>query len=657
LTICATLRGCYLVNIKTRAETLLDGFDSFELDLSNEEGYSIRCDTGSTGRLNSIEFYFDGLTQAEYSSPYYMFGDKAAGSIIKKVDYISTCGRKELTIVGSLSSRTCFEKTFKINASNPSGVRCDDTPVEAPVAAPVRAPILAPVAPPSRGSCRSEIVGFILVDANLGSDIEPLGNFVVSELPALLNIRADVATCTPKLVDSVLLDLDGITRCERFTPYTSFGDSSTSDLSNDDATYNGRAITVGSHVIKATPYAGDKCTGTAGSTRTKAFTVKSSKPPVRTPVRAPVNPPVRAPVRAPVKPPVRAPVRAPVKPPVRDPVQQPVEQPVAPDVPPVSPPVNAPSGGSCRAEIVDFTLVDANLGSDIKPLGDFVVSELPALLNIRADVAMCTPKLVESVLLDLDGITRCERFTPYTSFGDSSTSDLSNDDATYNGRAITVGSHVIKATPYAGDKCTGTAGSTLTKAFTVQSFKSPVRTPVRAPVKPPVRAPVREPVKLPVAPDAPPVSSPVNAPSEGSCRAVIVGFTLVDANLGSDIKPLGNFVVSELPALLNIRADVAMCTPKLVESVLLDLDGITRCEQFTPYTSFGDSSTSDLSNDDATYNGRAITVGSHVIKATPYGGDKCTGTAGSTRTKAFTVKESMAPVAAPVPPYDDYYPY
>ena len=126
-------------------------------------------------------------------------------------------------------------------------------------------------------------------------------------------------------------------------------------------------------------------------------------------------------------------------------------------------------------------------------------------------------------------------------------------------------------------------------------------------------------------------------PVSGSCPAQVTGFTLVDAKRATDIMPLRSYVMSDVPESLSIRADVLECSPKVTMSVYIDFDGVKRCESFAPYTVFGDGSLQDVANDVAEYRGKAISVGRHVIKATPYTLDKCRGTAGRTRSLRFTV--------------------
>jgi hypothetical protein len=162
----------------------------------------------------------------------------------------------------------------------------------------------------------------------------------------------------------------------------------------------------------------------------------------------------------PVRPPVKAPRTAPVRQPVRQPVRRPVRPPVRPDI---------PTPSRCPVRITGFTLVNAQSRSDIMSLRSFSLSDVPTLLSIRADVDSCSPKAVESVMIEYDGSSRCESNKPYAAFGDSSTGDVANNAARYRGRAISQGTHTIVATPYTGEKCTGTSGNSLRQQFTADA--------------------------------------------------------------------------------------------------------------------------------------------------------------------------------------------
>jgi hypothetical protein len=154
LTVCDTLKACYLVNIKTRAEIQLDGTDTLELDPGNADGYSVRCDVNGVDELHFIKFFYNGAVQDEYGLPRYMYGDSEEGAFINKVEYLSTCGSKLLKIEGHVWSNLCFEKEYMIEVTNAGGKPCNDkdptaAPVKAPTNAPVKPPTNAPVKPPT----------------------------------------------------------------------------------------------------------------------------------------------------------------------------------------------------------------------------------------------------------------------------------------------------------------------------------------------------------------------------------------------------------------------------------------------------------------------------------------------------------------------------
>jgi hypothetical protein len=232
-----------------------------------------------------------------------MYGDAKQGEYLNKVDYLSTCGRKLLTIEGHVWSHKCFTQKFYINAKNPKGIKCQNPPVittSSPISAPVSAPIkvptattAAPIEPPAKSpahispvaspvttpitspttSCLPEISSFTLVDAITMKDIMPLVGTINRSKD--VNIRANVATCNPIVVDSVLLELDDgkSTRCERHAPYNVYGDASKTDVTIDKTRYYTGTLTIGTHTIKATPYTGQKCDGTAGESFVQEFTV------------------------------------------------------------------------------------------------------------------------------------------------------------------------------------------------------------------------------------------------------------------------------------------------------------------------------------------------------------------------------------------------
>ena len=152
LTVCDTLKACYLVNIQTRKETELQGSSQLGLDPLNTEGYSIRCDAKGDNELDIIKFFYDGIIQDEFGLPRYMSGDADSGAFINKADYISTCGQKTVKIEGHVWDRKCFKDTFVIDISNADGTPCNAKP---PTAAPVKSPTAAPKKPPTAAPLKS----------------------------------------------------------------------------------------------------------------------------------------------------------------------------------------------------------------------------------------------------------------------------------------------------------------------------------------------------------------------------------------------------------------------------------------------------------------------------------------------------------------------
>jgi hypothetical protein len=145
------------------------------------------------------------------------------------------------------------------------------------------------------------------------------------------------------------------------------------------------------------------------------------------------------------------------------------------------------------------------------------------------------------------------------------------------------------------------------KAPVTTPIKTPVKTPAHAPASPSIKAPVFVPAKTPIRePHAVPVITPNKSPSN-ICGPVVSAFTLVDAEIGKDIMPLGDFMLTN--KTLNIRVEFDTCSHKAVDSVLMNLDGKRRCEQYKPYAVFGDSNMVDVNNDVAQYFGKFCRFG------------------------------------------------
>jgi hypothetical protein len=118
LATCDTLKGCYLVNIKTRNETLLNVNDSYTIDPNNDCGYSIRCDVNGIDELNFLKFKYNNSHYDAFGFPRFMYGCAEQGEYINKVDFLSTCGRKILTVEGHVWANICFNITYTIDALN-----------------------------------------------------------------------------------------------------------------------------------------------------------------------------------------------------------------------------------------------------------------------------------------------------------------------------------------------------------------------------------------------------------------------------------------------------------------------------------------------------------------------------------------------------------
>jgi hypothetical protein len=114
LTVCDTLKACYLVNLFDKTELALTGNDSFKLDKTNPKGYSIRCDTNGHDEMNIMKFFYNGGEKEDYAVPWWMDGQ--AGDWIVPVPYLASCGMKTVTVQGHVWSHLCFEKKYTIRA-------------------------------------------------------------------------------------------------------------------------------------------------------------------------------------------------------------------------------------------------------------------------------------------------------------------------------------------------------------------------------------------------------------------------------------------------------------------------------------------------------------------------------------------------------------
>jgi len=228
-------------------------------------------------------------------------------------------------------------------------------------------------------------------------------------------------------------------------------------------------------------------------------------------------------------------------------------------------------------QVVSYTLLDARTGKEIQTLTDGAVlnlADLPtANLNIRAN----TNTKAGSVLFALSGVQRMnitESIKPYELMGDAGS------------WTPALGRYTLQATPYAGPKATGQAGTSLSVSFMV------------------VKA------------------SPDPAPLQ------VVSYTLSDARTGKNIQTLADGAVVNLADLptsyLNIRAN----TNTKVGSVDFSMSGTQMMhvtESILPYEIMGDKGE------------WTPATGSYTLKAIPYTGSGATGYAGASATVNFTV--------------------
>ncbi|SHJ59555.1 Por secretion system C-terminal sorting domain-containing protein [Hymenobacter daecheongensis DSM 21074] len=238
--------------------------------------------------------------------------------------------------------------------------------------------------------------------------------------------------------------------------------------------------------------------------------------------------------------------------------------------------------------VASYTLVNADMNTDIQPLTDGAVINLATLatrnVNVRANT---DPATVGSVVFSLSG-TQTQNITesvfPYALFSDFLGS--------YFVWTPPVGSYTLTATPYSASGGTGTAGTPLTISFTV--------------IDP----------------------------------TTVTSFTLIDADTDQAIQTLTTGATLNLSTLptrnLNIRANTS---PTTVGSVVFDLTGTqtrNQIETGAPYALFSDVA--------GNYNPWTPAVGSYSLTATPYSGAGGGGTAGTPLTVSFNVTDPTGTV-------------
>lgn len=117
-----------------------------------------------------------------------------------------------------------------------------------------------------------------------------------------------------------------------------------------------------------------------------------------------------------------------------------------------------------------------------------------------------------------------------------------------------------------------------------------------------------------------------------SANTFVTGFTLVNADSNTDIRPLlhgDTLVLSELPPQLSIRAVVTGAPGSVVFGY--DDTPAIQTENVAPYALAGDSPAGD-------YNPFALSTGSHTLTATPFAGMGGGGAGGGSQTISFSVR-------------------
>jgi hypothetical protein len=297
LPVCDTLKGCYLVNINTRAETLLTGNDSYTLDPSNNKGYSIRCYVnGNVGSQSDfIKFFFDNNVNDEFGEPRYLNGDANGGDWINPAPYLESCGVKTVRIEGHIWSSMCFSNQFSVNIQKADGSCNAQAPINAPVKPPTKVPTNGPsntpVALPVSGPISGLRLMYTGVDPsvsvmNLAFDTVNIVDLRILSLPsASFNLDALVSSN----VQSVKFS-NG--RTETTAPLAYCGNRGSTFYTCPDLVL-GATITV-------TVNAYSQANGAGSLIASRSATIKI----IRTSVPTAPTAPTRAPVAAPVIPPV-----------------------------------------------------------------------------------------------------------------------------------------------------------------------------------------------------------------------------------------------------------------------------------------------------------------------------------------------------------------
>ncbi|WP_045465309.1 PKD domain-containing protein [Sporocytophaga myxococcoides] len=294
-------------------------------------------------------------------------------------------------------------------------------------------------------------------------------------------------------------------------------------------------------------------------------------------------------------------------------------------------------------------------------------------------VASTIPGTVGSVRFEYDGKVSIENSAPYALYGDV--------NGNFNPGPLTLGTHIISATPYSGPNATGVKGLTRTVKFQVMiSFPPYANAGHDKEIVLPNNSVVLDGdaydrdgtiqsvqwsfISGPATNFTMSNSNSLNLSLSGftvpgtyqfrltvldntgltysdnvivdviaSATQAVVSLTLINADNDTDIMTITNGTMIDrtmLPTLnLNVRANT---NPATISSVRFQMDGtFNRVESTVPYAMFGDNN--------GNYNSGNFTLGSHTLTATPYEGASGSGTVGTPLTVNFSVINSAARIS------------
>jgi len=231
--------------------------------------------------------------------------------------------------------------------------------------------------------------------------------------------------------------------------------------------------------------------------------------------------------------------------------------------------------------VTSLSLTNADTEQIVQTLLDGSNIDIAAIgtrsLNV---IANTSPTVVGSVRFGLDGnpTYRIENSSPYTLAGD--------DDGDLYAWKPSLGTHVLKATPYSGPRATGIAGSTVQVSFTVVD----------------------------------------------TSLAKVKSFLLVNADTDQSLATLTDGQSINLATLGTRHLNIAAVTsPATVGSVRFGFDGEP---DYTVDSSFPYAFASD---DNGNYASWTPVLGSHILGATPYSGPDGSGIKGTPLEVQFTV--------------------